>query len=140
MSVFELSEAEVAFAFTLPFDHLLDPSNVSLQTLTSRQFRTATVPVFGGGPATVWGLTAYMLSQVMRDVVVPSFVDAGQLPPSAVDEWKRLLAAEADAKAAQAQEEEHRARLARERQVNPEEERGLAEQQREYHVHAPVHR
>lgn len=130
LSVFELSAAEVDFAFTLPFEMLLDPANVSLQTLTSRQFCSSTVPVFGGGPATVWGLTAYILAQVMHDVVVPSFVDAGQLPPTAVKQWAQVLTAEATADEARATAEEHRARLARERQVSPEEERGLADQQR----------
>lgn len=84
MSVFQLSEAEVDFAFTLPIERMLDPAFVAVETLSNRprvanSRATAQVPVFRGGPARVWGLTAWIMSEVLQNVVVPSFVEDEQL-------------------------------------------------------------
>lgn len=84
MSVFQLSEAEVDFAFTLPIERMLDPAFVAVETLSNRprvanSRATAQVPVFHGGPARVWGLTAWIMSEVLQNVVVPSFVEDEQL-------------------------------------------------------------
>lgn len=35
------------------------------------------MPSYTGGPAVVWGLTAYILDRVLRDVLLPSLRSAG---------------------------------------------------------------
>mmetsp|Transcript_14971 Transcript_14971/g.44716 ORF Transcript_14971/g.44716 Transcript_14971/m.44716 type:complete len:224 (+) Transcript_14971:234-905(+) len=67
----ELCEAEVDSVFSLPVAHLLDPANREVRTYKGR----GELPVFHGGPAEVWGMSAYILEGVLRDVVRPCWDD-----------------------------------------------------------------
>jgi nudix motif 8 len=60
--------SEVSAAFHLPVEHLVDPANRYSEQLSS--FRSAR---FSGGPEPIWGLTAFFLEGVLRDVLAPSF-------------------------------------------------------------------
>lgn len=64
--------AEVDNLFTLTLAQLSDPGQRSMQDLGIRGH----VPVFQAGPVPVWGLTAYILDGVLREVVFPAFADA----------------------------------------------------------------
>lgn len=58
---------EVASVFALPLAHLLQEANRDLRAYDHR----GRLPVFLGGPATIWGLTAYILDGVLHDVIKP---------------------------------------------------------------------
>ena len=58
----KLCTAEIDVAFTLPLSSLIDPAHRSAQQLGTR-----VAPVFSAGPYPVWGLTAYVLDEVLRD-------------------------------------------------------------------------
>lgn len=53
---------EVEQLFTVPLDDLLDESN-----WTIRDFST---PVFTGGPFVIWGLTAYLLDRLLKEIIM----------------------------------------------------------------------
>jgi 8-oxo-dGTP pyrophosphatase MutT (NUDIX family) len=57
-----LSTAEIDVAFALPVSSLIDPAHRAAQTLGSR-----VAPVFSAGPFPVWGLTAYILDELLRE-------------------------------------------------------------------------
>ena len=60
-------EDEVAEVFSLPVAHLLDPVNREERMYENR----GRLPVFHGGPAEIWGLTAYVLDGVLEKLVRP---------------------------------------------------------------------
>ena len=60
-------DAEVAEIFSLPVAHLLDRRNREVREYTNR----GPLPVFHGGPAEVWGLTAFILDGVLEKLVRP---------------------------------------------------------------------
>jgi hypothetical protein len=39
--------------------------------------RSLSIPIFEGGPQRIWGLTAYLLDQLLREVILPSFNEHG---------------------------------------------------------------
>ncbi len=59
-----LSEHEIDVAFTLTLRELADPSHRSAQTWGERQS-----PVFSAGPYPVWGLTAWILDEIMIEAM-----------------------------------------------------------------------
>lgn len=65
------SAAEIDVVFTVPLAELLDPTKVGEQTFGARQGRPTTLPVFNAGPHPVWGLTAYLLDTLLREVIAP---------------------------------------------------------------------
>lgn len=75
------SPDEVAEVFTLSLPHLAHPSNFQVEDLSVRykeegtplSHRPYTVPIFTGGPRPVWGLTAWMLDGLMRQVLLPAW-------------------------------------------------------------------
>ena len=69
----EPAPGEVERAFALSVAHLADARHRGVQDLGAR----GRVPVFHGGPADVWGLTAFVLDGVLRRVVRPSL----EVPP-----------------------------------------------------------
>jgi nudix motif 8 len=58
----QLSHDEIDEAFALSLDELVDPAHRQAQTLGSR-----IAPLFSAGPHPVWGLTAWILDEVMRE-------------------------------------------------------------------------
>ena len=60
-----LSQAEIDQAFTLSLAEILDPTKRKRQQLGPRQ----STFVFEAGPFPVWGLTAYILEQVVREAL-----------------------------------------------------------------------
>lgn len=63
-----LNAGEVAGAFVLSLTQLQDPALVGSTDLGPR----GRIPVYRGGPAPVWGLTAYILSHVLDEVLLPT--------------------------------------------------------------------
>lgn len=63
-----LDAGEVAGAFVLSLAQLQDPTLLGSTDLGAR----GRIPVYRGGPAPVWGLTAYILSQVLEEVLLPT--------------------------------------------------------------------
>lgn len=65
-----LSETEVERVFALTIDQLYD---LSLRGGEGKQGRSGKWPVFRGDPggAEVWGLTAFLLDSVLREIVTP---------------------------------------------------------------------
>jgi nudix motif 8 len=57
----QMSAAEIDVGFTLRLDQLVDPNHRTAQTLGTR-----TAPLFTAGPHPVWGLTAWILDEVLR--------------------------------------------------------------------------
>lgn len=57
-----LSAAEIDVAFALPLSSLVDPAFRTAQRLGPRK-----APVFSAGPFPVWGLTAYILDELLRE-------------------------------------------------------------------------
>lgn len=57
----QMSAAEIDVGFTLRLDQLVDPEHRTAQTLGTR-----TAPLFTAGPHPVWGLTAWVLDEVLR--------------------------------------------------------------------------
>jgi nudix motif 8 len=57
----QMSAAEIDVGFTLRLDQLVDPTHRTAQTLGTR-----TAPLFTAGPHPVWGLTAWILDEVLR--------------------------------------------------------------------------
>lgn len=59
-----LSRDEIDEAFALSLDELVDPAHRKAQTLGTR-----VAPLFSAGPHPVWGLTAWILDEVMREAL-----------------------------------------------------------------------
>lgn len=59
-----LAHAEIDMAFTLTFDELCDPRLRERRPLGGRL-----MPFFLAGPHPVWGLTAFILEEVLRDAL-----------------------------------------------------------------------
>lgn len=57
----QMSAAEIDVGFTLRLDQLVDPLHRTAQTLGRH-----TAPLFTAGPHPVWGLTAWILDEVLR--------------------------------------------------------------------------
>lgn len=112
---------EVELAFSLPLRHLADPANHSFELLppkipsqgggSSRHPRAGLwVPVFHGGPARIWGLTAYMLHSLLSEVAAPAAAQAGYSlpvpktppPPAIGDDYVPMTEEEARQRAAAA--------------------------------------
>jgi nudix motif 8 len=68
-SSFTPNSDEVSSVFTLSVEQLLDEALREQQELG---FRGAMFPRFNGGPAPVWGLTAFLMEEVMQKVLLPS--------------------------------------------------------------------
>lgn len=62
VSALRLQAAETEAAFTLPLSTLVDPDHRTLQVLGFRR-----APQFTGGPHRVWGLTAFILDEFLRE-------------------------------------------------------------------------
>ncbi len=91
---FQVSPREVDEAFALTIRQLLDPELAFKEVLeydTRRVrgipasddeapavMRKMAVPVFLGGPARVWGVTAMIIDQVLDKVIVPALAADGQ--------------------------------------------------------------
>ncbi|MDP2339842.1 MAG: CoA pyrophosphatase [Deltaproteobacteria bacterium] len=58
----EISTAEIAVAFAVPIASLVDPEHRRAQQLGPR-----VAPVFSAGLFPVWGLTAYILDELLRE-------------------------------------------------------------------------
>lgn len=58
-----LSAAEIDVAFTLSLEQLIDPQHRRSQTLGRHR-----APLFSAGPHPVWGLTAWIMDEVLKDV------------------------------------------------------------------------
>lgn len=58
----QLSRDEIDEAFALSLDELVDPAHRQPQTLGTR-----VAPLFSAGPHPVWGLTAWILDEVLRE-------------------------------------------------------------------------
>lgn len=81
--VLKPSEAEVASVFTIPLHKLLDPAGRVMEPLPAyknptRKLAPGTgdtvlMPAFLAGPEKVWGLTAYILDQILSGVIVPAY-------------------------------------------------------------------
>jgi hypothetical protein len=69
--------SEVERAFVIPVRTLLDPAHTYLERYETKKRGRMEIPVFEGGPAKVWGLTAYLLDELLRNILVPSVLDAG---------------------------------------------------------------
>ena len=69
----EPSVCEVEEVFTLPVAHLLDEANITVDKLDHPIRGVAKIPRYSGGPADVWGLTAFMLQGVLSEVLAPAF-------------------------------------------------------------------
>ena len=63
-SSLRISPAEIDVAFALSLAALVDPSQRAIQQLGLRS-----VPVFSAGPFPVWGLTAFILEEVLREAL-----------------------------------------------------------------------
>lgn len=99
LSLLNPNPQEVAEIFTLPLSHLANPSNHEYEFLSkkakaipphhsngspasSSSSSAATapphpraglwLPVFQGGPARIWGLTAFLMMELLKDVFVPA--------------------------------------------------------------------
>ena len=83
-SLLHPNPSEVASVFTLPLATLTDPGHkvVEQRPYNSDVYKgrppsapgrltTFAMPAYLGGPAKVWGLTAYILEQVLAEVIVP---------------------------------------------------------------------
>lgn len=62
---------EVASVFSLPVAHLLSNKNRRLRSYDQR----GNLPVFLGGPAEIWGLTAYILDGILERSIKPCWHD-----------------------------------------------------------------
>lgn len=86
------SPGEVEAVFSLPLAHLADPAQHEWEWRAPTPPRAAAggagsaephprggmfLPIFHGGPAPIWGLTAYILMQFLRGVVSPAAAAAG---------------------------------------------------------------
>lgn len=60
-----LSRFEIEEAFVLPLSRIVDPALLEMRPLG----RYTRAPFFTGGPHPVWGLTAYVLHEVLREVL-----------------------------------------------------------------------
>lgn len=69
------SEAEIDAVFALSLSDIVDPTKRSLQTFGTR----GPFPVFDAGPYPVWGLTAFILSEVMQELFGVTIVDTRAL-------------------------------------------------------------
>lgn len=58
------SPAEIDAVFTLTLDELVHPEKREVRQLGSRR-----APFFTAGPHPVWGLTAFILDEIMRDIL-----------------------------------------------------------------------
>jgi nudix motif 8 len=71
-----LSHEEIDEAFALSLDELVDPAHRRAQTLGTR-----VAPLFSAGPHPVWGLTAWILDEVLREglgFALPQLMDRAQ--------------------------------------------------------------
>ena len=91
------SPDEVESVFTLTLPQLADPLHYEVEDRSvpyrkagvTLQHRPYLLPVFKAGPYTVWGLTAYVLDGMMRQLLLPAWNEAFpeqplQLPPYAL--------------------------------------------------------
>ena len=53
---------EVDALFTVPMEALLDEANWT--------YRDFSAPVFNGGPHVIWGLTAYLLDRLLKEILI----------------------------------------------------------------------
>lgn len=60
----KLEAAEIDVAFTLTLDEIVDPGKREYRDLGSRR-----LPFFLAGPAPVWGLTAFILVEVLQEAL-----------------------------------------------------------------------
>lgn len=67
--------AEVDEAFALPIHHVADPKHMSLEK-RSWSGGTIVMPRFYGGPVEVYGLTAVIIRELLRTVLLPAFSEA----------------------------------------------------------------
>jgi hypothetical protein len=67
-AAWRLHEAEVAEAFEVPYELLLDPDRWTFKPTTSDKARFARVPYFDSGTHVVWGLTGIILRDFVRVV------------------------------------------------------------------------
>ncbi|KJE97316.1 nudix hydrolase 3 [Capsaspora owczarzaki ATCC 30864] len=90
LSDMRLSPGEVASAFTLPIDQIINPAVRQFAIMDKQSgYR---MPVYQGGPAAVWGLTAFIVECALAMVVVPASVDDTTSPAvrDAVERYRRV--------------------------------------------------
>lgn len=86
---------EVASVFTLSLAQLVDPALNTIEFLPSPSAARPGVfaPAFFGGSERVWGLTAFIMMGLLRDILIPAARDVGaNLPDLAIAYDKRLPA------------------------------------------------
>lgn len=90
----QVNHREVAAVFALPIRRMLDRRYTYYENLAveySRAYReppadrAARVPVFLGGPARVWGLTAFIAHGFLHDILVPALAEVHGVAPLEVD-------------------------------------------------------
>ena len=87
--VLKPSAAEVAQVFTMPLATLTSPKNRVIEQLPltynqsaaragliGKDGKSYSMPAFLGGPEKIWGLTAYILDQILTDVIIPTMRQA----------------------------------------------------------------
>ncbi|MFH1807891.1 MAG: CoA pyrophosphatase [Pseudomonadota bacterium] len=60
-----LDDREVARVFRVPLAHLADPASRVETTTRQTPLGELVFPVFSGGPAPIWGLTAWILNELL---------------------------------------------------------------------------
>ena len=65
---YRLFEPEVAEAFEVPYERMLDPSHWTYKPTTHANARFASIPYFDSGRHVVWGLTGIILRDFVRAV------------------------------------------------------------------------
>lgn len=69
---------EIADIFTVPLRQLQDPDAMYEESMTSRHGNSMRVPFFRHGKHTIWGLTAWMLRELLT---VMDGIPRGEAPP-----------------------------------------------------------
>jgi hypothetical protein len=76
---FSPDPSEVAGIFTLSLAQLLDPALAGREDLEGGGRKRLNVPFFEGGPAKVWGFTAYITEGVLESVLRPCLGGGGEV-------------------------------------------------------------
>lgn len=71
LSLLTPSVDEIDDVFALTFEDIVDPSKRSIQTFGTR----GPFPVFEAGPYPVWGLTAFILAEILAELFDETVVD-----------------------------------------------------------------
>eukprot|EP00298_Acanthocystis_sp_HF-20_P018485 c21976_g2_i1.p1 GENE.c21976_g2_i1~~c21976_g2_i1.p1 ORF type:complete len:212 (+),score=83.00 c21976_g2_i1:1-636(+) len=72
-----VSEKEVEKVYSISIEDLIDPFQRATQNLDVKG-ETISVPLFNSGPKQIWGLTAFVLDQVLKTAICPSIFEQNQ--------------------------------------------------------------